>query len=183
LIPRAISRLESVQGILGIKSELFVAAPEKPNDLLLFSPPAEEPLRTESASPDPLSGAFSALTGRTLKASPATADTPAAGSTRPVESPPTDGTPTISPPVRVPAVPAPGIPSPAPGNVEALAIVVDRLRSSDPRFRSLRIDLKGGMVIVAGTADRDEDLMAFARAAALLPGVSRVVTKNDDPSR
>ncbi len=172
LVPKAVKRVESVQGVLGVRSELYVATPEKKFEPLPIPLAAGEPLRTESASPDPVSGA---LTGRTVKASEVYRDAAAPPSTyRPV---------TLAPPIRVPSPdPAPAARPAMPAAAttpEPLPVAVDRLRRGDPRFRPLRAEVRGDTVILSGSADRGEDVMALATAVSRLPGVGRVVTKTD----
>jgi hypothetical protein len=178
VISKAMKRLESVQGILGVRSELFVAIPEKEPEQLLFSIATPEPTQSESASPDPVSGMLSALTGRNIKSTgvfgPATTSGPAPGVdlARP-ES--------VNVPGAASARPRP--PERDPRNIapspESLTLAVERLRHNDARFRTLRAEIRGTMVVIAGAADRDADVMTFARAVSRIPGVERVLTKTD----
>jgi hypothetical protein len=75
----------------------------------------------------------------------------------------------VLPSVLVPATSA--VPPGAAGLREAL----DRLVASEQRFHRLRAEPRGAEVHVSGTAAHGEDLQAFARRAARLPGVERVI--------
>jgi hypothetical protein len=184
VIPKALKTLNSVQGVLGARSELYVAVPPRIEDSLLLPPPPAEPLATESASPDPVSGLMRTLTARTEKGVPSSsAEAKTGGSaagvelSAPVPVPESEQRPTA--PATKSVVPATQKP---PTKSEKLLAAVDRLRQSSPRFRTLRTEVRGTVVIVAGRAEQDEDVMAFARAVSLVPGVERVLTKTDSPT-
>ncbi len=184
LIARALERVRAVQGILKVRNELHVAPAEKEPEPLLVPQTPAEPQRTASASPDPVSGSLGALTGRTIKASEVYPDA--------VRAPPAGGV-TLGPPVPLAAPAAPGTqaeqPEPAKTEephvaappAEPLSVAVDRVRRSDPRFRGLRLDVRGTAVTVSGSPERGDDVMALAGVLSRLPGVGRVVTKTDGP--
>ncbi len=188
LIARALERVRAVQGILKVRNELHVAPAEKEPEPLLVPQTPAEPQRTASASPDPVSGSLGALTGRTIKASEVYPDA--------VLAPPAGGV-ALGPPVPLDAPAVPGIqaerPEPAKTEepsvaapraappTEPLSVAIDRVRRSDPRFRGLRLDVRGTAVTVSGSPERGDDVMALAGVLSRLPGVGRVVTKTDGP--
>jgi osmotically-inducible protein OsmY len=52
---------------------------------------------------------------------------------------------------------------------------IDRLRRQDVRFRSIHLQVQGGIVSLSGTVNRAEDFYDFARLAAQVAGVERVI--------
>jgi hypothetical protein len=176
LVGQAVKRLESVQGVLEVRSELYVATPETDLRPLLVVPP-EEPQRTESASPDPQSGSLGALTGRSgdANSAPGPAQPPRGAEPAVPVSVPGAEAPPSTPPLHV-ASPPPS----APLGPESLPLTVERLRRGEPRFRALHAEVRGAVVVITGGGERGDDIMALARAVSRLPGVDRVVTKTDD---
>jgi osmotically-inducible protein OsmY len=173
LIPKAVKQVESVQGILGVRSELIVSAPEKdPLDLFIQHQPTQ-PMQSESASPDPLLGLPGSLTGRGIKheSVPQPAKGQAMQSVEPLRTEP-DRPSVTSPPPEQPKI------SPLPA--ESLRSALMRVQRADARFRSLRMELRGDVVAITGTPDRENDVMAFARVVSRLPGVARVQTRTDN---
>jgi hypothetical protein len=180
VIPKAVKRVEGVQGVLGVRTELYVVVPEKKIEPLLQD--LEKPMLSESASPNPESGSISPLTGRDEKASvvyPASGPRspfPGVELGGPVPLPATATQPPAPNRKETPAAP------PAPPRKEDLAAALLRVRGSDPRFRTLRAELRGATVIISGNDERAGDVMAMARVVSRLPGVERVVTKSDAAS-
>jgi hypothetical protein len=177
LIPKALKTLESVRGVLGVASELYVRAPDKPDDQLLIPLTPPEPTHTESASPDPESGLMKTLTGRTAKSGAVSAQVTDRGTASGVE---------LHAPVAVSvsdgaASAVPTATRTAGAKTESLAVAVERLRRGSSRYRTLRVEVRGGLVTVSGAAERGEEVMALARAVSVLPGVERVLTRTDDP--
>jgi osmotically-inducible protein OsmY len=179
LIPKALKTLESVQGVLDARSELYVNVVEKPDDQLFIPLPPEKPTITESASPDTESGLVKTLTGRPAKSAAVPAET-GGGTSSGVQL----SAPIAIPDTAAPVTPAAGPVAPAtqaaPAKVDTLAAAVELLRRGSPRFRTLRVEVRAGVVSLAGRSDQGEDVMALARAISLLPGVQRVLTKTDD---
>lgn len=174
LIARAVQRLEAVQGILEVKTELYVARPEKKNDLLAFPLAPDERLRSESASPNPESGIIGGLSGRTVSGpEPAVASRPAASLLAPV---PIEAALAATPPVAPPAQLAS---QPLPSHPDRLLLAVERVRRGDARFRTLRTEVKGSTILVTGAAAQGDEVMALAQTLSRLPGVERVITRND----
>jgi hypothetical protein len=178
LIPKAVKLVAAVPGVLGVRHELEVVVPEKKIDLFLFDP--EEPLLRQSASPDPVSGSIGPLTGRDEKpgvahtaAGPRSPSPPAVELGRPL---PLIATTTRQPADAPPQEPA--VAAPAPPRPEDLTVAVRRVRGSDPRFRTLRAEVRGSTVTVSADEDRSAEAMALARLISRLPGVERVVTKS-----
>jgi osmotically-inducible protein OsmY len=63
-----------------------------------------------------------------------------------------------------------------------VAVAVERLRRGSPRYRTLRVEVRGSAVTVSGTAEQGDEVMALARAVSAVPGVARVLTRTDDPA-
>jgi BON domain len=176
LIARAKKCVESVQGILSVRSELQVARPDRSAEPLVIPLLPPEPLLSESASPDSLSGSIAPQAPgvrEPVSAAPPAEPTAGVEYARPL-SPPVDHATTVRPSQAHPVSR-----STAPAS-EPLQPAVERLRGSDPRFRSLRVEARGTTVVIAAAPERDEEVMALARAISRLPGVERVVTKTDD---
>jgi hypothetical protein len=181
LTARAVERLRHVPGVIGVRSEVL-PAPQAEAEL---GRPAESddpgPL-TPRAAPAP-----TALAGRIgppgrVPAVPSSASSAAPPDAAVSLSGPVLGTAAAPPTGRrppaelgrpVPRTSPADAPSPAPA--PDLAAAVERLRRGDGRFDQLRAVVEGGAVVLHGTVRRGEDLTAFARAAAGLAGVERVV--------
>jgi hypothetical protein len=58
-----------------------------------------------------------------------------------------------------------------------LAGAIERIRKGDERYRLIQFDVKNGAIYLHGTA-KPENVMAFARALSNVPGVERVVVRN-----
>jgi hypothetical protein len=69
----------------------------------------------------------------------------------------------LLPPVAAPAAPA-----------QTLIEQVAQIRDRDRRFRDIRIEVRGGRVILRGTVDKAQDAWEFARLVRTLPGVAGV---------
>jgi osmotically-inducible protein OsmY len=182
VIPKALKTLESVRGVLGVATELYVRVPEKPDDQLLIPLTPPEPTHTESASPDPESGLVKTLTGRPAKSGPVPAQVTERGTSpsgvelhAPVSVPVSDGA--------APATSAvPGATRVASALPDDVTVAVERLRRGSPRYRKLRVEVRGSAVTVSGTAEQGDEVMALARAISVVPGVGRVLTRTDDPA-
>jgi osmotically-inducible protein OsmY len=177
VIPKALKSVDSIQGILGVRSELYVAVREKEPDALVIPQPAPEPTVRQSASPDPIYGLLGELTARGGK-NPAAARVASPGAAPAgTEASRPEGVvrPDIAPgkPPLATQAPATAVP------LEDLKAALERTQLRDARFRTLRFEVRGALVIISGAADRDEDIMAFARTISRLPGVERVLTKTD----
>jgi hypothetical protein len=87
----------------------------------------------------------------------------------------------LLPPVAVPDKPGerlvarPGPKAPA----GSLSAAIDRLRRSQPRYQAILVQLRGDTVVLQGSDDAGEDLMAFARIVRKIDGVKRVVIHDD----
>jgi hypothetical protein len=162
---RALKRAEEVQGVLSVRSEMYLAT-VKPAEQALTVPPTDDIIRSTSASP----GSRGTLTARTLGTLvPFTSAQP--GSPPDPPEPPPSSVALLAP-VAV-------APSPEPAGTGPNDDDVARLRRSNERFRLIQTERKGGVVVVRGGETPGEDVMAFARALANLPGVERVVLRSD----
>jgi BON domain-containing protein len=157
---RAVKLLEAVPGIASVRSELRLEK-GKPTRLLALPVPEDPPTRSDAASPDPVSGSLGTLTRRNPAHFP------------PPPAPPPPAVALMPPVATAPAPPraAPAPPSPA----EA----VEALRNGDRRFRRIRAEVSGGTVSLHPVDTPQEHVMAFYQLLARVPGVERVVIKND----
>lgn len=87
---------------------------------------------------------------------------------------------TVAPPGPAPIVPPAVLtavpPAPAPGAIPARAPdTVEAIRKTEARYAGLTTELRGGTLVIAGTAPRAADAWDFAQALRRLPGIARVV--------
>lgn len=75
-----------------------------------------------------------------------------------------------------------GNPIPHPASDPDLAVAVEQLRRGDARYGQVRAEVRGRLIYLGGGRPDRLDVMAFAQAAARLPGVERVVVE-PPPSR
>jgi len=156
----AVKAVEAVPGLAAVRSELRLekGRPESP---LALPVPEDPPTRADAASPDPVSGSLGTLTRRNPAPPP------------PPPAPPPAAV-ALLPPVAAPAAPPRAAPAPP-----SLAEAVEALRQADRRFRRLRAEVRGGTVSLHPAGTPQADVMAFYQLLARVPGVERVVIKND----
>ena len=140
-------------------ADVYVAGPPPAPTPSPQLPPGEGPTRTESDSPDPATGS---LTGRP-DADPPPAPSVVLGPPTPLAVKATARTVAAAPP-------------------DDLAATLARVRLAEPRFGSVDYRLEGDAVVLRLGAGRPEDVMAFARAIAHAPGLSRIEVRADDPA-
>jgi hypothetical protein len=169
---RAVRTLRQIQGMIDVRNELQIAR-KREESLSLIPLHPDPPTRTQSASPDPVSGSLGALTGRAPVPEPPPAAVPG--------SPLPDNPVTLLPPR--PAAPRPGL---APGRLvhgqpppPTLAAAVERIRQGDARFRSVRAEVRGTIILLRGNGKDSDHVMLLAQALSGLPGVERVVVAGD----
>jgi BON domain len=160
---RAVEVVKKVKGVYEVRdADVYVAAAlPVVETAALPKPAADPPTHTESASPDPVSGAILSLASRSpVEAAPAPvvvlrAPLPLSGSapTQTVSQAPPDG---------------------------GLEAAVDRVRQNNERFRPINYRLEGGVVVVRPADGQAEDVMAFARAVSRVPGLTRIVILSGD---
>jgi hypothetical protein len=160
-VRRAVKVLEVVPGLAAVRSELRLEKGQ-PENLLAVPVPVDPPTRTDAASPDPVSGSLNTLTRRNPARFPLTPERPPPAAAL---LPPVVGAPPATPRM------APAPPTPA----EA----IEALRLSERRFRRIRAEVRGGTVLLHPADTPREDVMAFYQLLAQVPGVERVVVKND----
>ena len=160
---RAVEIVKKVKGVYEVRdAEVYIAAAAPVVEAPPLPPPApNETLRTESASPDFVSGTIGSLTGRP---SPDAAAAPVVVLRAPLPLGDSEPAQTVS------AAPP----------VEGLSAAVEHMHQSEARFRALDCRLDGDVAFVRAEAGRAEDAMAFARAIARVPGLSRIVIQNDE---
>lgn len=168
---RAEQLVAGVPGVRGVRNGCFVTATPEP---LLFAadrpaprpalPPVALPRKTgvaEAPAPEP---------DRVALAEPAERSVVARRPANPADAillPPVAsgvGGPAFAP------YPTPTVLTGRP----ALAEAVEAVRRADPRFAGLRAELRGGEVVVTGTAARADDAWELADRLRAVPGVTRV---------
>jgi BON domain len=158
---RAVEIVKNVKGVYEVRdADVYIAAPTPVVEAPPLAPTPEETLHTESASPDSVSGTIGSLTGRPNAAAPE----PIVVLQAPLPVGVAEPTRTVS------AAPP----------VEGLSAAVEQLHQSDARFRGLDCRLDGDAVILRAGSGHGEDVMAFARAIARVPGLSRIVIQNEE---
>jgi len=191
LAEQAVKKVGAVQGILDVRSELqVVKAPPPPITLPLDN---DGPTVTQSAFPDreqsklPIAG--SALSPPELEKplgqlrreeEGEVRQPPAAREAEPVVKllPPRVWTVSSADQgateEKKPASVAP--------TAQSITAAIDRIRTADPRFRSLRVEIEGAAVSVLGSAEQGSEAMELADQLSRIQGISRVVVRNPDSS-
>jgi hypothetical protein len=174
---KAVCAVEALPGISEVRNELVVTPPPGRLDELMMLPAPEPPARVQPAAPERESAPLPPLDW------PALVD--AGGAARePGALPPLgDNLPVVS--VRKPVLLLAPV---AAGKVRRaaatespagpLAAKVERVRRTDSRFRTIRVELQGRTVVLHGGESPGEDVMALARALSRLSGVERVVLQD-----
>jgi hypothetical protein len=162
---RAAEIVKKVKGIYEVRdADVYIAAPAPVVETATLppsTPTADVLTRTESASPDPVSGTILSLTSRV----PAeTAPAPVVVLQAPLALGASLPTRTVSQ-----APPAEGV-----------VAAVERVRQNNERFRPINYRLDGDVVILQPGGGQAEDMMAFARAVSRLPGLRRIVIQSAD---
>lgn len=160
-VRRAIAKLEKVPGVNVVRSEMYVAPVGYRFEALTLPLHSEPPIVTQSASPNPLTGAIGTLTGRNPEPRRAS------------ESP------KIHVSLLAPIGIADRVSGPAPDSpASSLDAAVERLRGSEARFRTIAVEVRGDTVYLRGSDASGEQVIAFAQVLSRLPGVERVVVRN-----
>ena len=161
---RAVEIVKKVKGVYEVRdTDVYIAAPPPEVETAALPPPApaaEAPTHTESASPDPVSGAILSLTSRS----------PAEPAPAPVV--------VLRPPLALGESAPTRTVSQAPP-AEGVVAAVEQVRLSSERFRSINYRLDGDVVVLR-PGGQAEDVMAFAQAVSRLPGLTRVVISSGD---
>jgi hypothetical protein len=199
LADRAVQKVGVVQGILDVRSELLVVKPPPPPVTLPFE--NEGPTMTESAFPDREQGTLAPpLNPVPVVISGPTAPEPAEQRFPvPAEQlhrePEGEGR---SPAVHREAEPVVKLlpprvwtvssadresveeknPAGAPPATEAVAVAIERIRTADPRFRSLRVEIQGTALWVLSSAEQGGEAMELANQLSRIQGVSGVIVRN-----
>jgi hypothetical protein len=163
---QVVKKLEQVKGLFGVRSELRVIAEPPGGEPPVIPILPDPPTQTQSASPNPESGTIGTFTGRPAH-EPPPLDKAAPPPPTPEARPLSPGV-SLHPPIPVreaqPQNPPPGLSS-----------VIEKLRRADERFRLIEPEVRGGTVILGGSAARGEDAMEFARLVSQVAGAERVV--------
>jgi hypothetical protein len=198
LTDRAVKKVSGVLGILDVHSELLVVRPAPPP----ITPPLdnEGPTVTQSASPDREQGTLAPRIGAVpviISAPEPSQVEPAPGQLHREEESPDRPAPVVREaepvvkllPPRVWTVSSadqgsaeeknPPAVTPA---VENLAAAIERIRTSDPRFRGLRVEVQGTALWVLGSAEQGGEAVELANQLSRIQGISGVVVRRDSSS-
>jgi hypothetical protein len=165
---QAVARLEAINGIYEVKSEMHVRRPTEKPLLAELGIPARAPTRIDVAKPDDRTGS--------IRPPPREPIVAAGDAQRP-------GKPGNLPELRsVPMLPQPpprrdtttSRPAPVP-----LSVAVQRVRSSELRYRAIPVEVHGNVVIVRRTGAADEDVTALAQALRRVRGVAEVIVTSE----
>jgi hypothetical protein len=153
---QVVARLEAINGIEEVRSELQVRRPPQKPLLPELGIPRGTPKRIEVAKP----------------ADQRPAAMPTAGQDRrPGPLPELNAQPLPGP---QPAKKAVVTSRPAP----PLSVAIERVRQSEGRFRGIPVELRGDVVVITRTG-ADEDVMALAQALRRVRGVAEVIVASD----
>jgi hypothetical protein len=175
----AVQAVKQVPGVVGVRSELTVAADE-PVAVALGPSPRKPSSGGEPASPERITRRPGLLTLRPEE--PPAPPTEAVSHFPPVP-PPARELIALLPPVPLPDPAPPAAPGrsvsllpPQPlGSADALTREVERLRQRDERFHRVEATAAGGVVTLRGSVRRAADLHELEQAVRGLPGVKQVV--------
>lgn len=156
-----VERLRKVPGVRSVMSQVYVAPPEPAQHSL---PGPELMARAGGLTNPPIITSLMAPAPRPPE--------PGTPTTSRREPPPADTRPTEPIAVILP-------PAPAPVPELSLADRVEQVRQRERRFRNLRVEVRGGQVIVTGTVQRSRDAWDFGQFVQQLPGVAGVTLRTD----
>jgi hypothetical protein len=176
---QAVARLEAINGIYEVRSDLHLRKPADKPLLAELGIPTRVPDRIEVAKPLTNEPEKPAEPGPKTRASAArTAATVVGNDSR------RDRRPGKLPELKT--MPVPGDQSQPKVTVVAarpspvsLDVAVERLRSSESRFRSIQVEVRGSMVVVSRSGAFDEDVMALAQALRRVRGVTEVLVTSE----
>ncbi|HVS36744.1 MAG TPA: BON domain-containing protein, partial [Gemmataceae bacterium] len=153
---RAVELTKKAPGVFEVRdADVYIAAPAPPAPTPVpLPPPPETPTLIESDSPQ-------APTGKSDAAPAAPA----------VDSPPAP-TVVLRPPT--PATDGPPAQLVSAASLDDLAAAVARVRLAEERFHAVNYHMDGDAVVLYMGAGRAEEVMAFARSIAHLPGLVRI---------
>jgi hypothetical protein len=162
----AVQRVEKVPGIFAVRAErVAVVKPRQVDDILEIPLVLDPPSQTEVKSPERPTTTF----------------------TLPTSLPRLPEPESLGPVTLLPPVPLPPLADPiTPVRVRTMRIedvisaVVERARQENPRFRALRVEVRGDSVWVRGTASQAESGMEFAQALGGL-GLRHVIVQCNLP--
>jgi hypothetical protein len=159
---KALKKVADARGVFSVRGEMYLAQDTgqllPPGDLRQLP---DLPEQTASASPDWRTGRLPPLPGRLASKKP---DEPA------------------GPPKAVALKPPIIAPDEGPALTGELPDLIERVRTGDARYRLIVFEVKNGAVYLRGTA-KPENVIAFAKAIADLPGVERVVLQRETDPR
>jgi hypothetical protein len=161
-VRRVVARMEKVPGVYVIRTELYVVSPSELFEALLHAREASNPIVTESASPNEVTGTIGTLTA----GKPQTVPKQVEVRKNPV---------TLLAPVGIDENPHRS--DPEQGNSPLSVAAVQRVQQSEPRFRDITTEVQGATVYLRGKEGSDEDVMALGQALSRLPGVERVLVQ------
>jgi hypothetical protein len=162
----AIQRVEKVPGIFAVRAERVVVVKPRPVDEALEIPLVlDPPTQTEVKSPQRPTSTFTLPTALPRLPEPESLSAV-----------------TLLPPVPVPplADPVTRVRVRTMLIEDVVSAVVERARQENPRFRALRVEVRGESIWVRGTANQAESGMEFAQALSGL-GLRHVIVQCNLP--
>jgi BON domain-containing protein len=163
---RAEEKVRNVLGVAQVRNDLRIAVDDdetEPSLGMLDSPAAIKEKTKSRDRPIP-------LVSRSEEASSRASNAPVSPPVMPLIAIPANPQKTVS--LFEPSMPQPAVKiSSRPSLIETL----DQFRRSNERFRSIRLDIQGGVVRLWTNAARSEDVFIFAQRVSRVPGVECVI--------
>jgi hypothetical protein len=178
----AVEILRGSPGIREVRADVYLASRDGFSGGRLTLPEDLTPTTSASAVPDRVHGRLPAWTGVRLLPSVAVAreEDPAGFRTLDLRKGAASGSPVaLLAPIPVPDQ-LPGSGSTARPTGDTLLAALADLHRSNPRYQRIHIEVREGVVSLRSRGTADGLVMAFARKARTLPGVRRVVIRQDD---
>jgi BON domain len=164
---RAEEKVRGVLGLVQVKNELRIEAGD--DDALEFlqtpDPALREPARRRNRPIPLVSRGEQSLPGGNKPA----ADSPPLMPPIPVPAGPQQTVSLFEPPMTQPVLNV--------SSRSSLVETLERLRRSNERYRSIRLEVQGGVVRLWSNAANGEDLFIFAQRVSHIPGVQRVIVE------
>ena len=162
---QAMARLEAIDGIQKVRSEMQLRRPADRPALAELGIPAGAPRQIQAAKP--LQRPAEVGPRQRELASLASDEQRRPGNLPELKPLPMPSAPPLIKPVAVTNRPVP------------VRVAVERMRTSEGRFRTIAVEVQGSMVIIKRSGSADEDVLALAQAVRRIRGVSEVILSSD----
>jgi hypothetical protein len=163
---RAEEKVRNVLGVAQVRNDLRIAADDDETEPFLGMPNPPAAIKEKTKTRDrPIP-----LVSRSEEASSRASNTAVSPPVMPLIAIPAGPQKSVS--LFEPSMPQPVVKiSSRPSLVETL----EQVRRSNERFRSIRLEVQGGVVRLWANAARSEDVFVFAQRISRMPGVERVI--------